>query len=141
MALFVWPPQNINTTGLATEAKQDDIIAAVDGVETLITDTNSKLDTLNGTDFANSANQDTTNSKLDTLIAKDFATEATLEKTRKWPYATFDAQVLTSGATTDSWAYKTGGAGGTTVGTILITYSDNTKALISNITYTPAKAV
>lgn len=32
MSLFVWPPQNINTTGLATEAKQDV--------------TNTKLDTL-----------------------------------------------------------------------------------------------
>lgn len=112
MALFVWPPQNINTTGLATEAKQDV--------------TNTKLDTLIAKDFATSAKQDTlagkvdsTNTKLDTLIAKDFATETTLQKTRKWPYATFAKIVLTSGISDDVYAYKT--SGDVTVGTITVT--------------------
>lgn len=138
MALFVWPPQNINTTGLATEAKQDVIIAAIGGVETLITDTNSKLDTLNSTDFATSAKQDTTNGKLDTLIAKDFATEATLQKLREWPYATWDKQALTEGATTDTWTYT---SGVTTVGTITITYTDTGKGTIQDVAYSPVKAV
>jgi hypothetical protein len=145
MALFVWPPQNINTTGLATEAKQDVIIAAIDGVETLITDTNSKLDTLNSTDFATSAKQDTIIGHIDgiegalaTLNAKDFATETTLQKLREWPYATWDKQALTEGATTDTWTYT---SGVTTVGTITITYTDTGKGTIQDVAYSPVKAV
>jgi hypothetical protein len=131
MALFVWPPQNVNTTGLATEAKQDTLIAAVDGVE-------GKLDTLIAKDFATSAKQDTTNTKLDTLIAKDFATEVTLQKLREWPYATWDKQALTEGATTDTWTYTSGVS---TVGTITITYTDSTKGTIQDVVYSPVKAV
>jgi hypothetical protein len=138
MALFVWPPQNVNTTGLATETKQDDIIDAVDGVETLIGATNTKLDTLNAKDFATSAKQDATNTKLDSLIAKDFATEATLQKLREWPYATWDKQALTEGATTDTWTYTSGVS---TVGTITITYTDATKGTIQDVVYSPTKAV
>jgi hypothetical protein len=138
MALFVWPPQNVNTTGLATETKQDDIIDAVDGVETLIGATNTKLDTLNAKDFATSAKQDTTNTKLDSLIAKDFATETTLQKLREWPYATWDKQALTEGATTDTWTYTSGVS---TVGTITITYTDATKGTIQDVVYSPTKAV
>ena len=39
----------IDTTGLATSTKQDTLIGYVDGIETLITSTNTKLDTLNTT--------------------------------------------------------------------------------------------
>jgi hypothetical protein len=136
--------------GAAQETTSTAILAAVDGLE-------SDLATLAAVDFATEAtatgiaNALTTlateatatgiAASLTTLAAEDFATEATLAKTRKWPYATFDAQVLTAATGTDTWQYKTGGATGTTVGTILITYSDATKSVISNITYTPAKAV
>jgi hypothetical protein len=138
MTLFVWPPQNINTTGLATEAKQDDIINAVDGVETLIGETNTKLDTLNAKDFATAAKQDTTNTKLDSLIAKDFATETTLQKLREWPYATWDKQALAEGVADDVWTYT---SGATVVGTITITYTDATKGTIQDVAYSPVKAV
>lgn len=37
----------IDTTGLATSAKQDTLIGYVDGLETLVTSTNTKLDSLN----------------------------------------------------------------------------------------------
>lgn len=40
---------SIDTTGLATSTKQDTLIGHVDGIETLITSTNTKLDTLNTT--------------------------------------------------------------------------------------------
>lgn len=40
---------------------------------------------------------------------------------------------LTSGATTDTYVFKSGGSGGTTVTTILITYTDSTKATISTV--------
>jgi hypothetical protein len=38
---------SIDTTGLATETKQDTLIGHVDGLEALVTSTNTKLDTLN----------------------------------------------------------------------------------------------
>lgn len=37
---------------------------------------------------------------------------------------------------TDTWTFKTGGAGGTTVSTITITYTDATKAVISTVVKT-----
>jgi hypothetical protein len=87
-------------------------------------------------------------SDLATLAAVDFATEATatglaatVTKLRKWPYADYDAQVFTPATGTATWEYKTGGATGTGVGTILITYTDATKGTIANITYTPEKVV
>jgi hypothetical protein len=49
--------------------------------------------------------------------------------------------VFTPATGTDTWEYKTGGATGTGVGTILITYTDATKGTIANITYTPEKVV
>jgi hypothetical protein len=145
MTLFVWPPQNINTTGLATEAKQDDIIDAVDGVETLIGATNTKLDTLNAKDFATAAKQDSTNIRLDTLhfdlltlAAIDYAKETTLQKLREWPYATWDKQALAEGVADDVWTYT---SGATVVGTITITYTDATKGTIQDVAYSPVKAV
>lgn len=39
-------------------------------------------------------------------------------------------------ATTETWVYKTGGAGGTTVATIDLVYTDATKENISSITRT-----
>ena len=41
---------------------------------------------------------------------------------------------LTEGSTTDTWTYKTGGAGGTTVATIIITYTDTGKGTIASVT-------
>lgn len=39
-------------------------------------------------------------------------------------------------STTDTWTFKTGGSGGTTVATVTITYTDSTKATISNVVRT-----
>ena len=43
---------------------------------------------------------------------------------------------LTQASTTDTWTYKTGGASGTIVATIVITYTDSGKGTISNVTKT-----
>jgi len=43
---------------------------------------------------------------------------------------------LTQAATTDTWTYKTGGAGGITVATIVVTYTDSGKGTISNVAKT-----
>lgn len=45
-----------------------------------------------------------------------------------WDYVS-----LTQAATTDTYTFKTGGAGGTTVQTIVITYTDSTKQTISTV--------
>lgn len=46
---------------------------------------------------------------------------------------TFDYCAQVQASTTDTWTFKTGGAGGTTVATVVITYTDATKAVISNV--------
>jgi len=48
----------------------------------------------------------------------------------------FDYVSLTSGGTTDTYVFKTGGSGGTTVATVTITYTDSTKATISTVVKT-----
>lgn len=55
----------IDTTGLATSAKQDTIIGHLDGVETLLTDIESAVDGLEGKDYATAAKQDTIIGHLD----------------------------------------------------------------------------
>lgn len=49
---------------------------------------------------------------------------------------TFDYCSQVQASTTDTWTFKTGGSGGTTVATVTITYTDSTKAVISNVAKT-----
>ena len=63
MTVFTFPAQQIDTTGLATEAKQDDIITALNTLDTDLTATNTKLDTVN-------TNIGTTNTTLSTIDGK-----------------------------------------------------------------------
>jgi len=44
-----------------------------------------------------------------------------------------DAILASFAATTDTYTYKTGGTGGTTVGTVVITYTDSTKAVLQTV--------
>lgn len=48
----------------------------------------------------------------------------------------WDYTALVSAATTDTWTFKTGGSGGATVRTTVITYTDSGKGTISNVTVT-----
>jgi len=43
----------------------------------------------------------------------------------------YDYFTYTSGSTTDTFVFKTGGSGGTTVSTITLTYTDSTKKTLS----------
>jgi hypothetical protein len=124
MTLFVYPPITISTSGLATEAKQDDIIGYIDTIETL-------LGVLNAKDFATQT----------TLATR--ATEATAQKLREWPYADYDwiGDVWNAGTFTETFTYKTGGAGGASVGTAIIVYTDATRAQPATVAYSPAKVV
>ena len=47
-----------------------------------------------------------------------------------WDYLSLDS----SGSATDIYTFKTGGASGTTVATLTIVYTTNTKAIISTVT-------
>jgi hypothetical protein len=128
----------LNAKDFATAAKQDTIIGHVNGVESELISISAFIDGIE-TQLSNiTDNVDDIEGKLDTLNAKDFATETTLQKLREWPYATWDKQALTEGATTDTWTYT---SGVTTVGTITITYTDATKGTIQDVVYSPVKAV
>jgi len=48
----------------------------------------------------------------------------------------YDYVAQVQAATTDTWTFKTGGSGGTTVATVTITYVDATKAVILNVART-----
>ena|SRR5690348_13010606 len=45
----------------------------------------------------------------------------------------YDYVSYTSGSTTDTYTYKSGGSSGTTVQTITVTWTDSTKATLSSI--------
>ena len=45
----------------------------------------------------------------------------------------YDFVQQTQTSTTDTWTFKTGGSGGTTVAVILITYTDSTKETIDTV--------
>lgn len=49
----------------------------------------------------------------------------------KWDFVT-----QTQASTTDTWTFKTGGSGGATVGVVVITYVDSSKAVISTVART-----
>lgn len=111
MALFVYPPVSLSTSGLATEAKQDAIITELQDIEADIEAGNTAQ--------ATSANQTTMISELQNIEAdveanttlltsidgKDFATETTL--------SALDGKVTTvdtSDVTVSSSALPTGAA-------------------------------
>jgi hypothetical protein len=66
----------------------------------------------------------TTNTKLDTALTR---------LSGSFVNVAYDYMSYTSGASTDTYVFNTGGAGGTTVKTLTITYADSTKAVISNV--------
>jgi hypothetical protein len=117
MTVYIFPPVTVTVpapVGGATEAKQDDIIAAVDGVE-------SKLDTLNSKDFATQTTLALVKAATD-RIPGDFLSGVS-----------YDATVQTVNATSNVWAFKTGGVSGTTVKTLTINYVDSTKQVIASV--------
>lgn len=50
--------------------------------------------------------------------------------------AGYDYVTFTPASTTDTYVFKTGGSGGTTVNTITITYTDSTKTVLSTVAKT-----
>lgn len=52
------------------------------------------------------------------------------------PTYDYVAMVLSVGNTVETYTFKTGGSGGTTVATVAIVYTDNTRAVVSTVTRT-----
>lgn len=46
------------------------------------------------------------------------------------------SMALSGGNTTETYTYKTGGSGGTTVATVTIVYTDSTRSVLSSVTKT-----
>lgn len=46
------------------------------------------------------------------------------------------SMALSAANTTETWTFKSGGAAGSTVSTVVIVYTDNTRAVISTVTKT-----
>lgn len=46
------------------------------------------------------------------------------------------SMVLSAGDTTETYTFKTGGSGGTTVATVVIVYTDSTREVLSSVTKT-----
>ena len=68
---------------------------------------------------------------LDTIAGDTTSLDATALKLVGMGIIEFDYASQAQAATTDTWTLKTGGAGGSTVATITITYTDATKTVIS----------
>lgn len=71
MAVYTYPPVTIDTTGLATETKQDTIITELEAVNTELDSQSTTLTSIDGKDFA-------TETTLSSIDSKDFATQTTL---------------------------------------------------------------
>ena len=84
MALFVFPPVTISTAGLATEAKQDDIITELQAVNSELNTQTTELQAINTELDAQTVlltsvdGKVATETTLASLEAKDFATQTTL---------------------------------------------------------------
>ena len=62
------------------------------------------------------------------------ATEETLQSVAGFDIPKYDYIGITYNATTDVYVFKTGGSGGTTVGTLTLAYSDATKVQLNSVT-------
>lgn len=135
MSLFVFPPQTINTTGLATEPKQDDIITELQDVNSELDSQSTTLTSID-TKVSTAANQVTAQTSLSNIESDLNDLNARLAG--NLVPETFDYMSLTYVAAgngageIETVTYNTGGAGGTTVATLTLTYDANNN--VSTIT-------
>lgn len=143
MAHFItrYPPSNvIFPAGGATEAKQDDQISLLDDIKTNTSDvataTKQDAQTLLLTDIDASLTDiasDTFNIFSDVNVIRNQIETLTTKTQAGLVTVAHDAIVPTYNATSDVYAYKTGGIAGTTVKTLTVNYTDATKTVITNI--------
>lgn len=161
--IFVYPPQKIDTTGLATEASQATQITEaqttntkLEEIKTKIDTTNTKLDTVNTSIGTTNTKLDTVTTSVDTVNTTITATNTKIDSTNtKLTDIEADTTSLVEklgsaqvtekhdyielayvGSTTDisSVVYKDGGASGTTVATLTLAYDGSNR--LTSITKT-----
>lgn len=152
---------NVDFTGVATEAKQDAEIAlltTIDADTGAIATSVASLDTKavqqvlnfgaatgalrvaavlgNASGIADFGSGALSSSTLRVVLATDQPNVNVIQK-NALVQVTYDTVVPDfSGGTTDVYAYKTGGTGGSTVATVTITYTDSSKAVIQSVVRT-----
>lgn len=127
MAVLAVPGMPVSVSfppGAATEAKQDAGNATLAAIQALVALSNGYVDSIEGllAPAATAANQATANAALARLPGNFLSG------------VSYDYAAQVQAALTDTWTFKTGGAGGTTVKTITITYTTTDKDVISNVT-------
>ena len=127
----VMVPRDVSISGSATESTQLLILAAVDDLEALTGSTNTKIDTVN----TNLGTIDTSIGAVETAVGTSNGYLASLDAKASGSLVpeAFDYVALTPGASDDTYVYKTGGAGGSTVKTVVVTYTDTSKNVISTV--------
>jgi len=63
-------------------------------------------------------------------------TNATLTDGLELGLYDYVSMALSAGDTTETYIFKTGGSGGTTVSTVVVVYTDNNRDVLSNVTKT-----
>jgi hypothetical protein len=116
---------------------QSQVITELQDIEAAIATSNTNLSTINGnlvdikTDTeAIELAVESIDTKTPTLINNAVPIISGLGVPRH------DTIEYSSGATTDTYTYKTGGLSGTLVSTVTITYTDNTKATLQSVVRT-----
>lgn len=117
MAVFIFPRNQVDTSGLATEAKQDTAISELQSID-------AKLDSQ-----ATAANQSTANASLSTIAGDTTSLDAKLRSadvTEAHDYRAYTYVAAGNGAgKVETITYKSGGSGGSTVATQTFTYDAN----------------
>jgi len=134
----VMVPRDVSISGSATESTQLLILAAVDDLEALTGSTNTKIDTVNtnlGTIDTSIGAVETAVGAVETAVGTSNGYLASLDAKASGSLVpeAFDYVALTPGASDDTYVYKTGGAGGSTVKTVVVTYTDTSKNVISTV--------
>jgi hypothetical protein len=137
VASYYW-----NTSNLAWEAVTGNPSGTSDATAANQVTGNASLSSIDTklSSQATAANQTTGNTslsnidgKLGTLVdssAPVITMNALVPK--KWDYLSYTA----TNATTDTYVYKSGGSGGTTVATVTVTWTDSTKTVLSTVVRT-----
>lgn len=124
MATFVYPAVTIDTTGLATEAKQDDIITELQEIEADIEAGNATLTSIDGK-VSTEAKQDDVITQLTNLNSKINGDLYAIDHDYR------DVSYVAAGVgigQPSTVVLRNGGAAGSIVRTIIFTYTTNATA-------------
>jgi len=126
----------------STNTKLDTLIAQTDGVEGSLTAIDGKTPALGQALAAASSPVVLTAAQITTLTPQTNALTDTQLRATAVPTQSglgipiHDALAYTSAATTDTYVYRTGGIAGSIVATVVMSYTDATKAVLTTVVRT-----